>query len=313
MKKIGYTSYAHKSCADKHFSHMKSYKSAKSKVKDFEYTVVKHDAETDAFSFIFSPDFDTADEPIVSDGMLVKADGTMKLVPQQKDPFIYHRKELFVESNYVGFDIAAAQERSRQIDALNLDKFRIGRLSYWTANALPLLAKDQKPDQKTIGQFLVVFSGVNPVISNAKFAQYIISKKDIETILTNWSEHTWDLKSGGEVKAVVQKHFHPTARDRYSLTVPIAKYLEKNTPADKVLYHGVGRDALGAQTLNADCYDPFHPNAEVRQAPKGHYDEIHSHYTLNVVSSAEGREILIHIHGLLKAKGKAVISVRRDL
>jgi hypothetical protein len=126
-----------------------------------------------------------------------------------------------------------------------------------------------------------------------------------------WSSHTWELKYGA-MKAVVRKHFHPTARCRQSLTVPIAKYLEKHTPADKVLYHGVGRDALGAQTLNADCYDPFHPNAEVRQEPKGHYDEIHSHYTLNVVSSEEGREILIHIHGLLKSNGKAVISVRRD-
>jgi len=35
--------------------------------------------------------------------------------------------------------------------------------------ALPLLAKDQKPDQKTIGQFLVIFSGVNPVISNPRW------------------------------------------------------------------------------------------------------------------------------------------------
>jgi len=312
MKKVNDSLYVHKSCADRHLSTIKGYKEAKLLVKDFEYTVVKYNQTTGDFSFTFSPDFDTANEPLVSDSILVKADGTTKLIGQQSDPFIYHRKELFVDQDYTGFDISVAQARSKQIDAIpDLDKTRIGRLSFWQANVLPLLAT-QKADKKTIGQFLVVFSSVKPSISNAKFAQYILSKKDIETILTNWSKHTWELKSGGEVKAVVQKHFHPTARDRYSLTVPIAKYLEKHTPTGKVLYHGVGRDALGAQTLNAESYDPFHPNHEIRQEPRGHFDEIHSHYTLNVVNPEEGRDILVQIHALLTATGKAVISVRRD-
>lgn len=312
MKKVNDSIYVHKSCADQHLSQVKGYNKAKRLVKDFEYTVVKYNQTTGDFSFTFSPDFDTADEPLVSDSMLVKADGTVRLIEQQADPYIYHRKELFVEQDYRGFDLSVAQARSKLIDTIpNLDKTRIGRLSFWQANVLPLLAND-KPDQKTIGQFLIVFSGVKPAITHANFAQYILSKKDIETLLVNWSEHTWELKSGGSIKAVVQKHFHPTARCRYSITVPIAKYLEKHSTTGKVLYHGVGRDALGAKTLNAESYDPFHPNPEIRKEPKGRYDEVHSHYTLNVVNSEEGREILIQIHSLLTAKGKAVISVRRD-
>ena len=314
MKKVNDCMYVHVLYADKYFSDIKGYSKAKSKVKDFKYTVVKYCETTGDFSFTYSPDFDTANEPLVSDSMLVKADGTIKFFAQQKDPYIYHKKELFVDKDYTGFDMYEASLRSRMIDSIpDLDKTRIGRLSFWQANVLPVLAEMiAKYDSRTIGQYLVIFSGVKPIINTAKFAQYILTKQDIESLLLGWSKHTWQLKSGGDVKAVTRKHFHPTARDRYALTVPIAKYLEKNTPAKAVLYHGVGRDSLGAQTLKADQYDPFHPDADIRKEPAKQYDEIHSHYTLNVVGMDEGRDILIQIHGLLTTAGKAVVSVRRD-
>ena len=43
------------------------------------------------------------------------------------------------------------------------------------------------------------------------------------------------------------------------------------------------------------------------------YGHIHSHYTLNVVTKAEGKKIIQHIYDLLSEKGKAIISVRRDV
>jgi len=315
MKKVKDNSYIHAKYADACFNHVKGFKAAKHKAKDFTYTIVKYCSSTGDFSFIFSPDFDTADEPIVSDSMLVKANGNVKLYPQQDDPFIYHKKHLFVEDDYTGFDLDAAISRSELIDKIpNLDKSKIGRLSYWQQNVLPLIAKMTSGlDTKTIGQYFVSFSDIQPAISkNQLFAQYILTKADIETIICHWSKQTWELKTGGQVKAVIKSRFHPTARDRRTLTVPIAKYLEKFKPAKNVLYHGVGRDSLGAQALHADAYDPFHPNSQVRMEPTKQYDEIHSHYTLNVVTKEEGLEILRHIHSLLKPQGKAIISVRRD-
>jgi len=314
MKTINDTSYVHKQYADNYFSKIKDYTAAKNLVKDFVYTIVKYCSTTGDFSFTYSPDFDTASEPLVSDSILVKKDGSVKFIKQQKDPFIYHKKELFVEPEYTGFDYNAACSRSSLIDSIpNLDKTRIGRLSYWQANILPILGKmAKKYDEKTIGQYFIEFFGFKPTIRTTRFAQYILSKKDIETLVLDWAKHTWVLKTGGAVKSVSQRSFHPTARDRYSLTVPIAKYLEKNKPAVKVLYHGVGRDSLGAKYLNAESYDPYHPIAEIRKEPTQQYDEIHSHYTLNVVNAEEGKEILMHIYSLLTNKGKAVISVRRD-
>lgn len=314
MKKVKNNQYVHAAYADKHFAHIEGFSAAKEKAKEFTYTIVKYCTTTGDFSFTFSPDFDTADEPLVSDSLLVKADGSVKFFPQQNDPFIYHSKHLFVEADYVGFDFAAARDRSKLIDSIpNLDKTRIGRLSYWQENVLPILAKMANTlDSKTIGQYLVSFAEVTPAVKTPRFAQYILTKREMEGILLHWTKQTWELKTGGQIKSVAKNCFHPTARDRYALTVPIAKYLENNKPAASVLYHGVGRDSLGAQTLKADCYDPFHPNVEVRAEPRKQYDEIHSHYTLNVVTKEEGLEILRHIHSLLKAHGKAVISVRRD-
>ena len=52
---------------------------------------------------------------------------------------------------------------------------------------------------------------------------------------------------------------------------------------------------------------------EKRNEGKKEYGHIHSHYTLNVVNKATGKEIIQHIHDLLSGDGKAIISVRRDI
>lgn len=83
------------------------------------------------------------------------------------------------------------------------------------------------------------------------------------------------------------------------------------------LYHGVGRDQPGVRALRKRCrvvtaYDPHHPDPRMRKRPRGKYDEILSIYTLNVVSTAEGRRVLREIHRMLKPGGRAVLAVRRD-
>ena len=64
--------------------------------------------------------------------------------------------------------------------------------------------------------------------------------------------------------------------------------------------------------MHADVYDKYHEDPKVRELPKGLFDVVHSHYTLNVVNKETGHEILSHINSLLKNGGHAVISTRRD-
>lgn len=114
---------------------------AKEQLPDgFEYQVVKYDARSGNISFVASPDFDTADEPIVGEIITVKPGGIVKRRKQSADPEIYHHKWLFVRDDYCGFDVIASRQRSEQWTALtNVDRARIGRKSYWEEHVLPRL------------------------------------------------------------------------------------------------------------------------------------------------------------------------------
>lgn len=166
-------------------------------------------------------------------------------------------------------------------------------------------------------QYDVHFVGLQPAIERAgEFAQYHLSKVALSGILANWPlSSQWIAKSPGR-KASGQ--YHPTAISRSRVSAPLREYLARVGSANgMVLYHGVGRDEIGAQALQMRGqvmrYDPHHPDAEVRQHPAGPFDEVHSHYTLNVVDADTGHDILTQIHAVLSDRGVAVVTVRRDL
>jgi hypothetical protein len=117
---------------------------AKSKLpENYDYTAVKYDKESGAFSFIQSPDFDTADEPTVGMSIKVTPEGKITTTPQAKDPLIWHHKWQWVGDDYEGFDIEASKLRSKEWQGVvNKDKeilSRIGRKSYWDKNIIPRL------------------------------------------------------------------------------------------------------------------------------------------------------------------------------
>ena len=100
---------------------------------DFEYTVVKYSEQTGLVSFIDSPDFDAAPEPIVGDSIAIRTDGSISLRKQLTDPHIYHHKWLFVADDYEGFDVEQSRKRSLAWTSLSdVDRRRIGRRGYWT-------------------------------------------------------------------------------------------------------------------------------------------------------------------------------------
>lgn len=170
---------------------------------------------------------------------------------------------------------------------------------------------DLKLEKSDPGQFWVHLGLEPSKESTGKYAQWHLTKEQLGHVLKNWHEVKWDHVSASRPSS--SEKFHSTAITRNKLSTPIDNYLKIHKPAGRVLYHGVGRDEIGAKALGAEKYDPFHPDPKVRQVPNGSFDEIHSHYTLNVVDKDVGKQILNHIHGLLNDGGKAVISVRRDL
>lgn len=100
---------------------------------DFEYTVVKYD--NDNVTLIYSPDWDTANEPIVGKLYRYKAgewDKEPKVMENWKQ--IYHNKWQFVADDYMGFDIDEAKERTalwNSIPGINDLKSKIGYKNFW--------------------------------------------------------------------------------------------------------------------------------------------------------------------------------------
>ena len=95
---------------------------------DFNYNVIKYSPEV--VSFIYSPDFDSANEPRVEKFVTVRHDGACKA---GRSNTIYHHKWLFVDDNYNGFDVKKSIQRSKDWLAIpNIDFTRIGQSrAYW--------------------------------------------------------------------------------------------------------------------------------------------------------------------------------------
>lgn len=111
--------------------------------EDWDWTIVKIDLSGKKCSFIKCDDFDSAHEPTVGDSLIVKADGSIKIVRAPKDPWIYHHKWLMVGDDYKGFDVEESKARSESWRHLDVDKARIGKKSYWEENVLPLLKSER--------------------------------------------------------------------------------------------------------------------------------------------------------------------------
>lgn len=140
-KKMGHDLYVHKSYESYVLPHDELDKAKTYLPKDFEYTAVKHNKKEGTFSFIHSPDFDTADEPTVGDSIKVHPSGHIKLTKQARDPKIWHNKWQWVGDDYKGFDVEKSKQRSKDWKAIvGVNKeisSRIGSKSYWEKNVVP--------------------------------------------------------------------------------------------------------------------------------------------------------------------------------
>jgi hypothetical protein len=134
-KKIQNTIYVHKDYektldfANKEIS--KAKKILGSKLK--KYTAIRVNIKSKDIAFIYSPNFDIADEPIVGKSILVKFDGSVTITPQRKNPQIWHHKWMWVEDDYKGFDVEESKKRSELWnDKVSKEERRkIGYKSFW--------------------------------------------------------------------------------------------------------------------------------------------------------------------------------------
>jgi len=133
-KKVGSCIYIHRLYEDEVVpeSILEQAKESAGEVID-GYIAVRYDMRTNAVCFQFSPDFDTADEPIVGDCVLVKKDGSVKITKQKNNPQIWHHKWMWVKEDYPGFDYEASKKRSWlwQPHVSNEERNKIGYKDYW--------------------------------------------------------------------------------------------------------------------------------------------------------------------------------------
>lgn len=110
--------------------------------RDFDYTVVKHDADSGCFSFIECADFDTAPEPTVGKSARVCGSEVTWRSPGE-DPQIYHHKWTMVTDDYEGFDVEESMRRSIAWKSIvgkdSALSSRIGKKSVWEKEVLPKL------------------------------------------------------------------------------------------------------------------------------------------------------------------------------
>ncbi len=108
--------------------------------ENYEYTVVKLNQRNDSVSFILCPNFDIDHEPAIAAIIVVSADGATQRRTTPADPYIYHRKWLFVDDDYRGFSVDESKARSQHWISLgDVDRSRIGRASYWKEQVIPRL------------------------------------------------------------------------------------------------------------------------------------------------------------------------------
>jgi len=131
------------------------------------YNVIKWNKDG-TYTFFESPDFDTADEPVAGNYVVVKSNGDHK---NGSTAAIWHHKWLWVKDDYTGFDVNAAKEHSKKWLAIpGIDFNRIGNKEYWETNVVPKIGKIAKAPYK-----LQDFEGFQILIGRSAIENDILS------------------------------------------------------------------------------------------------------------------------------------------
>ncbi len=115
---------------------------------NFDFQIIKYNHKKNQYSFIQSPDFDTSNEPIVGNIVVIDNDKNLRFISKKKDPQIYHHKWSFVANDYFGFSVSDSIERSiswkSKVGNNKEISSRIGTKSFWEKLLIDLNIKDNK-------------------------------------------------------------------------------------------------------------------------------------------------------------------------
>ena len=110
----------------------------------FNYNIIKYATNKPVVTFLYSPDFDTVEEPLVTDYVVVALDGRSK---QARTNTIYHHKWTMVKDDYPGFDVEKSFQRSKAwLNIPNINFTRIGSSKEYWDNFLNLNKKHLPKD-----------------------------------------------------------------------------------------------------------------------------------------------------------------------
>jgi len=87
-----------------------NYDSSKFSIEN--YPIIKFNIKENRLSYIKSPDWDSASEPIVGDSYLIDSSGVIKF-RKSNNKQIYHHKWMFVSDDYTGFDVEESKRWSK--------------------------------------------------------------------------------------------------------------------------------------------------------------------------------------------------------
>ena len=133
MKTINGRSYVHRSAINQlNNAQFKLYTKAKKSIyKKFKWDVLM--VSNKVVHFVKCKDWDSNYEPVILNRIIydVKYGSYTYSEGCKSNPHIYHKRHLFVNHDYNGFDIEDDRKRGYLIDSLPIEKHRIGRTNYW--------------------------------------------------------------------------------------------------------------------------------------------------------------------------------------
>jgi hypothetical protein len=97
------------------------------------WNVLKYDKKSGAFSFMWSPDFATADEPCILESCMVVGSKVATRSFNYDNPLIYHHKFLFVPEDTMLFDFKQSMLRSVEWSQkmVGVNRSKIGYRKQW--------------------------------------------------------------------------------------------------------------------------------------------------------------------------------------
>lgn len=247
---------------------------------EFEYNIVKNVGNGN-ISFLHSPDWDSADEPIIDESWMVSSSGQVKQTtkPGSKDPMIYHHKWEFVGKDYKGFDVLESMRRS--LIWLSLpnrpSSSEIGKKSVWDSQVVPRIEEHKQLLEKI---------GMNP------------SQEELSALKVQPEATQRDTNILGKIIKHIPQNFLENGKVKNGISIGAGKGLEARK--------------YGFKTHEPfpEGWSPDFSKIDASDVPSNTFDVVVNTYVLNVVAKDTRDQIVQTIGRVMKSGGIGIIVTR---